>query len=88
MEVSEPIKHFPLDFSINMNIKLNGINNENNCVNGLTSVVNNNNNNNNSSSSAFKVVTPKGKTDGKTFSWFFFSVNIYEVCHPNVSWGF
>ncbi|XP_063702401.1 zinc finger protein 358-like isoform X2 [Culicoides brevitarsis] len=49
-----------------MNIKLNGINNENNCVNGLTAVVNNNNNNNNnnnSSSSAFKVVTPKGKTD-------------------------
>lgn len=68
MEVSEPIKHFPLDFSINMNIKLNGIKNENNCVNGWTSAVNNNNNNNNnSSSSAFKVVTPKGKTDGKSF---------------------
>lgn len=79
MEVSEPIKHFPLDFSINMNIKLNGINTDNNnCVNGLTSVVNNNNNNNNnSSSSAFKVVTPKGKTDGKNK----FSFNFFRMLH-------
>lgn len=53
MEVSEPSQaHYPLDFSINMNIKLN-------CVNRHPEPTNN------TSSSAFKVVTPKGKADGE-----------------------
>lgn len=55
MEISEPSQtHFPLDFSVNIAVKLSG---------SITNMENTSTNNN--SSSAFKVVTPKGKTDGK-----------------------
>lgn len=54
MEISEPSQaHFPLDFSVNIAVKLSNINNMDNTPN------------NNNLSSAFKVVTPKGKADGK-----------------------
>jgi hypothetical protein len=60
MEVSEPINHLPLDFSVTMmNIKFKQEPNNNNPVMQLQE--------NNSSTSAFKVVTPRGKTDGKFY---------------------
>ena len=72
MEV-EPAAHLPLDFSVTMvNIKFNSANlNNNNNINS-----NNLNEplspimppqNGNSLASAFKVVTPRGKADGKIF---------------------
>lgn len=59
MEVSEPINHLPLDFSVTMmNLKFKQEqNNNNNPVMQLQE--------NNSSTSAFKVVTPRGKSDGR-----------------------
>lgn len=58
MEVSEPLSHLPLDFSVTMmNLKMKQEQNNNNPVLQFHE--------NNSSTSAFKVVTPRGKTDGK-----------------------
>lgn len=65
-EASETLTQLPLDFSVTMmNIK-------------IKSELNNNTSmflsqNNQQSSSAFKVVTPRGKTDGE-FSCFFYGV--------------
>lgn len=58
MESSETLAHLPLDFSVTMmNFKLkNELNN--NSSNVLSQ-------NNHQTSSAFKVVTPRGKSDGK-----------------------
>ncbi|CAO1368577.1 unnamed protein product [Diamesa hyperborea] len=54
MEVSEPLTHMPLDFSLTMmNLKIKHELNNNSILQQ-----------NNQSSSAFKVVTPRGKTDG------------------------
>jgi hypothetical protein len=58
MEVSSATPHLPLDFSVTMvNIKINGSHNNNNSTHSFES-------NSNALTSAFKVVTPKGKTDG------------------------
>lgn len=70
MEVSEPLSHLPLDFSVTMmNLKMKQEQNNNNPVLQFHE--------NNSSTSAFKVVTPRGKTDGKKM--FFFVCWIGEV---------
>ena len=54
MEVSEQLTHMPLDFSLTMmNLKIKHELNNNTILQQ-----------NNQSSSAFKVVTPRGKTDG------------------------
>lgn len=65
-------KNFPLDFRINMNIKLSGVMENNNVT--TTNENNNNRINNNISSSAFKVVTPKGKSVGM---WNYFYLNFF-----------
>lgn len=59
MESSETLAHLPLDFSVTMmNLKLkNELNNNSSMV--LSQ-------NNHQTSSAFKVVTPRGKSDGKS----------------------
>lgn len=88
MEISEPPPNMPLDFSLAINFKLNGISSETQISPLLSSQLNNNNNtnhhnnnnttnnnNNNSTSSAFKVVTPRGKTDGKLSFPFFFQLS-------------
>lgn len=54
MEVSESLKHIPLDFTLTMmNLKIKHELNNNSILQQ-----------NNQSSSAFKIVTPRGKTDG------------------------
>lgn len=67
MEISEPGQtHFPLDFSVNIAVKLSGIQNmENSSANSNLS-------------SAFKVVTPKGKADGKSYHTFYYNIKFLE----------
>lgn len=58
MESSETLTHLPLDFSVTMmNLKL-----KNEMNNNSTMVLSQNNH---QTSSAFKVVTPRGKSDGE-----------------------
>lgn len=72
MEASETLTHLPLDFSVTMmNIK-------------IKSELNNNTSmflsqNNQQSSSAFKVVTPRGKTDGEWYHEFYEMEGIFRV---------
>lgn len=59
MENSETLTQLPLDFSVTMmNLKIKHEQNNNNANVFLQQ-------NNQQSSSAFKVVTPRGKSDGK-----------------------
>lgn len=60
--MEEPIAQMPLDFSVTMiNFKLKSEENNNN----NPSVLSQENNSTSNSTSAFKVVTPRGKTDGQ-----------------------
>jgi len=66
MEVSETLTQLPLDFSVTMmNIKIKHEQNNNNSTSIFLQQ------NNQHSSSAFKVVTPRGKTDGKLQHFFY-----------------
>lgn len=76
MESSETLTHLPLDFSVTMmNLKLkNEMNNNSSMV--LSQ-------NNHQTSSAFKVVTPRGKSDGE-LKFFFENKIAWELKNMSI----